>query len=1079
LKDGDSRAIFKNVDLDSRMYNNIKMNVHAEQLNNQPLKDGDLTLFFRVGTDYNNNYYEYEVPLKLTPKGVYQNTNTDDRAAVWPGSNEVNFNFNDISATKDERNRRIGFYTLDSLSKPYSKTYSGYTVTVVGNPNLGTIKSVMVGIRNPKGGNLAHCAEVWINELRLTDFNNAGGWATTGQLQAKLADLGMVSLAGTYSTPFWGSVESKIGARSKETSRNWDVSSSINAGKFFPDKWRVTLPVFYNYGITRITPLFNPLDPDVRMTDVDNNQAISDGLKKNIARQVEDYTQRKGFNLSNVRIDGFKRKGAKPMPWDVSNFSVTYAYTQIYKRSVNIDSSINKQYRANVQYAYTFQNPFTIKPFTKVKFLQNKWFALIKDFNLQLMPNSFGVSMDGSRTFSLLKNRDITSFYTSSNAANNDLLNPTLYNKNFVLGRSYNFRWDLNKALKFDYAATNDSRVIEPFGDVSKNSQPQRDSVIQNLKSGGLTTTFRQQMNLNATIPLNKIPIFDFTTLTYRYSGTYTWNRMPFAIPDTDTTRIGNTIQNTNGHNVSANLNMVMLYNKIPYFKKLNSPPPPKKPITIGKKGDPKMVAKKGDAPAEDTTKKVNNFKEIGEFLARGIMMLKSVAVTFQQQGGQGMPNFRPSSRRGGMDPAAGMAPGFLFTTGLADKDIREKSLRNDWLVRTQNQTTPYTEIKTTNYSYQAQVEPHGSFKVQLNGNYNKSLNRTEYILYDRDTERFILNSTPNVSGNFDISTFTFFRSFQDGNDQMNSKLFRDFLDERGNVARELGDANNNNAPGYLQDSKGTPYVDGYTTNQQDVLMHAFYRTYTGRSIKNYNTENIFPGIPLPNWTISWDGLGKLNIFKKTFRNITVRHGYKSNYRLSNFNNNILFNADGKTQDIRVPVTSGTGANANFASYYNVNAITISESFSPLIKFDLQFVKQGWSANAETRRDKTTTLNVTAFQIIETKGQEYIVGLGYMYPKLKFKNIKIQGKTLESNLLVKLDLSYRRNLSVIRDVALGTSIPTGGTDIITLRSSADYQLTPNINLRVFYDWIRTKPKTSASFPTASGTGGFSIRINFQ
>jgi len=71
----------------------------------------------------------------------------------------------------------------------------------------------------------------------------------------------MLSLAGTYKTPFWGSVESKINDRSKETNLNWDMSTSINAGKFFPDKWKVTLPVFYNFGQTKITPLFNPLEP--------------------------------------------------------------------------------------------------------------------------------------------------------------------------------------------------------------------------------------------------------------------------------------------------------------------------------------------------------------------------------------------------------------------------------------------------------------------------------------------------------------------------------------------------------------------------------------------------------------------------------------------------------------------------------------------------------------------------------------------------------------------------------------------------------------------------------------------------
>lgn len=1077
LKDGDSRAIFKNVELDTRMFNNIKMNVHAEQLNNVPLKDGDLTLFFRVGTDYNNNFYEYELPLKLTPKGVYQATSADDRAVVWPYENEVNFKFDDISLTKDARNDKFGYYNLNEVAKPFSKTFDGYTITVVGNPNLGTIKSVMVGIRNPKGGNLAHCAEVWINELRLTDFNNQGGWATTGQVQAKLADLGTVSLAGTYSTPFWGSVESKINARSKETNLLWDVSTSINAGKFFPDKLKITLPVFYNYGQTRITPLFNPLDPDVRMSAVNNNDDISPELKRDIKDQVIDLTERKGFNFTNVRIDGLKRKGAKPMPWDVSNFSATYAFTEIRKRNINVQRNIARQYHANLMYSFNVANPLTLKPFTRVKALEGKWFTLIRDFNLQLVPNSFGTSIDANRSFAVLENRDITSFYTGSAA--NEFPNPSLYNKTFLINRSYNFRWDFNKALKYDFTANNEGRVLEPYGDVSKDSPERRDTVIQNLKKGGTNTVYRQQMNLNAIIPLSKIPILDFTTLTYRFSGTYTWNRMPFAIPDS--VAIGNTIQNTGSHNINAAFNMVQLYNKIPYFKRLNSPPPPKQ----GKTGLNK--AKNANASfaqkeEKDTTEKVNNFKEIGEFLARGIMMIKNVSLTFQEQGGQGLPNFRPSSRYGGMDPGENMAPGFLFTTGLTDDRIREKAIANKWLIRNRNQTTPYTQTNARNYSYQAQIEPHGSLKIQLTGNYNKSSSLTEYMVYDPTktrTDSIDIHNSPLVTGNFDISTFTFFRSFRDGNDQVNSNLFDEFLLERPNVARELGEANNNNLPDLLKDSTGKFYVDGYTSNQPDVLMHAFYRTYTGRSIKNYSTRNIFPTIPLPNWTVSWDGLGKLPVFKKTFRTITVRHGYKSNYRLGSFSNNILFNPDGTTQDVRVPVAAGYGVNPNYASYYNVNSITISESFSPLIKFDLQFVKQGWSANVETRRDKTTSLNVTGFQVIETKGQEYIIGLGYMYPKLKFKNIKIQGKVLESNLLLKLDLSYRRNMSVIRDVTLGSSIPTGGTDIITMRSSADYQLTPNINLRLFYDWIRTRPKTSASFPTSSATGGFSIRINFQ
>lgn len=1091
LKDGDSRAIFKNIDLDTRMFNNIKMNVHAEKLNNIPLNDGDLTLFFRVGTDYNNNFYEYEIPLRLTPKGVYDPNSTDAKYAVWPIENEINFKFSDVTEIRNDRNNdaNYGYYTnLNQYSKPYSKDFGGYTLTIVGNPNLGTVKSVMVGVRNPKTTDAkAHCVEVWINELRLTEFNNRGGWATTGQIQAKLADLGMVSLAGTYSTPFWGGVEQKINDRQKETRFNWDLSTNVNAGKFFPTDWKVSLPVFYNFGQTKITPLFNPLDPDIRMRDFDTNSQIPKAVKDKIKEQVIDFQERKGFNLTNVRIDGLKRKGAKPMPWDIRNFSVTYAYTEINRRSISVEHNTTKQYRASIQYAFSIQNPLVIKPFSKMKIFSNKWFALIRDFNLQLTPNSFGTSIDVNRTFSALKNRDITSFYASGS----DFENPVLYNKNFVMGRAYNLRWDLSKAVKFDFSANNDGRIIEPYGEVGRQQRESRDSIVSTFFNGknfngqndygkyGENVVYRQNMNLNVIAPIQKIPILDFATLTYRYAGTYTWNRRPFAAADS----IGNTIQNTNSHNYTANFTMNTLYNKIPYFKKLNTNA--RNPL---KSSTP---IKKGSKALTDSTnpKKDENIKDVLEFFARGIMMIKNISFSYQLSGGQGLPNFKPNSQYMGMDFRESRAPGFLFTTGWYDARIRERSADNGWLAENQLQTTPYTSVSSKDFSYRSSIEPHGSLKIDLNGNYKLSKNVSEYMIYYKaDTlyKGFDFHVSKNETGSFNISTFTFFRSFRDQSRGVNSKLFSEFLSERRNVANELGAANPNSQGEVKYTasslSNQVSYIDGYQDNQQDVLFGAFYRTYTGRKIKNYSSTNPFPVIPLPNWNISWDGLGKIPIMKKKFRSVTVRHSYRSGLNVNGFSNNLLFNTDGSTQNQRYPVsvTSGTvPLTSNFVPYYNINAVTITEAFAPLVKFDFQFVKQGWTANLETKRDKTTSLNVTGPQIIETKGQEYIVGVGYMYPKLRFKKIQIQGKVLESNLTVKLDLSFRNNLTVIRRVTDGISIPTGGTNIITMRSSADYALTQNINLRLFYDWIRTKPQTSASFPTSNATGGFSLRINFQ
>jgi cell surface protein SprA len=698
--------------------------------------------------------------------------------------------------------------------------------------------------------------------------------------------------------------------------------------------------------------------------------------------------------------------------------------------------------------------------------LNNKWMALVKDFNINPLPSKLGFNADVNRSYSELLNRDITSFYSGGT----DDLTRAQFNKTFNMLRNYDTQWNFTKNLKFDFTATNDSRILEPLNRID--TKEKKDSVQKSLLSLGTTVNYRHQSNINYQIPINKIPIFDFVNASARYSTTYNWTRRPFAQE-----AVGNTIQNTNTKNLNGTFNMGTLYNKIPYFRKINSGGLKPKAIDKTKKDSTKL-------------KLDNNVKDIGEFLARGIMMVKQVSISYQQTNGTALPGFSPSSQYVGMDPSKNMAPGFGFISGSNDSILR-KSIDNNWLVKNPNQSLPYTTTSTQNITYRGNIEPHGSLKIELNGTKTYGRNESRYVRYDstrRDNgNNGYLFETPNNTGNYSISVFTLGKSFKDkGNVKDGSSvLFQEFLAVRQDVARDLAAANSTGIDDLRSDGKGGLYYDGYSNTQQDVLLGAFYQTYTGRKVKGLGTDKMFKQIPLPNWTVSWDGLGKLKAVKKHFQSITIRHSYRSMYTIGGFANNLLFVDNDKDgySETRVPVQNsiinGVQQSSNFNPKYTIAGASITEAFSPLIKFDFKFNKPGLLANFEIKKDKTVNLNITGPQIIETKGQEYVIGMGYRYPNLVIKAIKIKGQPIKSDLNFKLDLSYRKNLSIIRRIEEKVSTPTGGQNIITLKTALDYQLTQAINLRLFYDWIRTTPQTSSSFPTANTNAGFSLRFNLQ
>ncbi len=566
LERGDARAAYKSLYMDFRRYKRLKMFVHAEEMENHPLKDDELSFFIRVGSDYNYNYYEYEIPLKLTPPGFYNGENENDRQIVWPEDNLLDIPLNLFTNLKLERNdemRRAG--SSLSIQDIFEKVHEGWNknknrVKIKGNPNLGNVQVMMMGIRNRKGqvNTGPKSVEAWVNELRLTDFDEDGGWAANGRLSARLADLGSVTFAGRTRSAGYGNLSQNINQRQLDDLNEFDISTSLDLGRFFPEKMGVRIPLYYGYSRSAKNPKYNPLDPDIELKE-SLKHADTKHEKDSIKFISQDLITRKSINLTNVKIEPQKQK-SKTHLWDVENFAVTYSYNEVKRRDVNTEIDLDKTHRAMFSYNYSSRSKL-IQPLKKVKFLNKGPLKLIGNFNFYPLPTQISYRTDLYR-----KNRE----RITRNITNPNFILPATYEKDFLWNRYFDFRYDVTRMLKFDFSSRSTSRIDEPAGRINRHDddyQWKKDSILTNLFNLGRPTLYNHAFNITYRIPINQIKMLSFLSSTIRYQGTYDWIAGPMTV---DTIRLGNRVQNSRNFQISGNASLMSLYNKVPYFKEVN-----------------------------------------------------------------------------------------------------------------------------------------------------------------------------------------------------------------------------------------------------------------------------------------------------------------------------------------------------------------------------------------------------------------------------------------------------------------------------------------------------------------------------
>ncbi len=566
LEQGDARAAFKSLYMDFRRYKRLKMDVHAEEIEGYPLKDDELSFFIRVGSDYNYNYYEYEIPLKLTPAGYYSSENENDRYIVWPDDNRVDLPLELFTETKLARNdemRREG--STITMQDEFETVHRGWNkdrnkVKVKGSPNLGNVEVMMMGVRNKKGqvNTGAKSVDVWTNELRLTEIDNEGGWAANARVSARLADLGSITVAGRTRSEGFGSLSQNTNQRQMDDLNEIDIAASLDLGRFFPDKIGVRVPMYYGYSRSARTPKYNPLEPDIEM-DKSLEHARNNQERDSIKHISYDLITRKSINFTKVKVEPQKQKD-KTHLWDPENFAVTYSYNEIARRDINTEFSKNKTHRA--LFAYNYSNrPKIIQPLNSVKFMQKGPLKLLGDFNFYPLPSQISYRTDLFRRNHETQTRNIT---------NPSFVLPATYDKEFLWNRYLDLRWDLARTLKFDFSSRSTSKIDEPEGRFNKNDddyQWKKDSILNNLYNLGRPILYNHGFNISYQIPINRIKALNFISSTVRYQGSYDWIAGPITA---DTIRLGNRVQNSRNFQATGNMTLTSLYNKVPYFKEIN-----------------------------------------------------------------------------------------------------------------------------------------------------------------------------------------------------------------------------------------------------------------------------------------------------------------------------------------------------------------------------------------------------------------------------------------------------------------------------------------------------------------------------
>ena len=1040
-----SRGVFKNVALDMRRYKNLELFVHAEDVRAGAQSNGldpNAKFFIRFGSDATDNYYEYETSLTYTPK------NATSPMEIWPAENSVDLliqNFVDAKLRRDgnsqiqidDRTEDVEYSTLDPNKKIFIK----------GRPSLGNVTTIMLGVRNKDEVNSKDLV-LWVNEIRLSEIENKGGYAGNASVNFNLGDFALVNANASYSTIGFGGISQKPAERAQSTLSAFNVNTTVNLDKFLPEKVGMKIPVNYSYTQTIEDPKYNPLDNDVTFEEAPNREQL-----KKVART---YTQQRSIGVVNMRKERMD-SNKKPKFYDVENLSLTTVYNDDYYRDVYTKKNYRQYLRGYIDYNYNFK-PWVLRPFNKIvsdTAKSYKYLRFIKEVNFNPVPTRLSFRTEIDRNYNELEFRNIEAILNGNTGQDFDVIR----NRNFYFGWQYGLGFNFTKSLKLEI-----NSAMRTLNDNLSVNDMNTKSIFADPFRAGRPVLYNHRVQLNYRFPFEYLPYLDFINAELGYGFTYNWNARStvmtgFVNPETNVAEsLGSIGQNTNNIVATSSVDIPKFFGKFKYFQNINTKMQKRKQEIDSLNNVYNLAWQKKDAKRNFKSYKFKNKLNPVQSIAYALTSIKQLDISYNENNGTVLPGLLSAPNWYGYGQTLG-GPTYGFLLG-SQADIRRTVIENGWLSNSPYMNDPYTQLKNRNFLANVQVMPVNDFRIDVNflKNYNSNFIQGGYnVDADSNSANGFQFSFGTDMISYSRTAWTFKSAFTNG---------KNIYDTMYENARQI----------YLQSGgvyNPVDFASGKGLGDAYILIPAFQAAVEGKTVNGELSDPKKSGFPLPNWRVTYSGLKNIPFVNSQFSKFDILHGYSSTYTASGVQSSVdYYNVQNN------PTAPQTDAFGNEFNPYTFSQVGYVEAFAPLIGADVT-MRNNMQFRAQYNRDRMFMLGLVNHTLTEDAGNEYIFGFGYILKDLKMKmNFKGKERTLKSDLNIRGDFSLRDSQTRITNILQNDSQVTGGQRMMSIKLSADYNMSQNFNIRFFYDQLLTKYKISTAFPLSTVRAGLTATFTF-